>query len=260
MNYTLIGTGNMAWFLASHFQEAGFKCDGVYGRDIPKGKELSAFLKTGTISDPADIPDKEGTCILAVSDDAIAPLSQFASGFRQLVVMHTSGALPADILPCLHRGVLWPVYSIGRNRLPGNDIPVVVEASSPEAASAIRILALACTEEVFHLSADQKSWLHLGAVIGNNFITHLVSILVSLCREQQLPVSLLMPILRQTTEQILTAETSPLLQTGPAARKDTTTLRRHADMLRQHPLWKEVYETISASIAGASSAPKTLQQ
>jgi len=32
MNYSIIGTGNVAWFFAKRLKEAGHNCMGIYGR------------------------------------------------------------------------------------------------------------------------------------------------------------------------------------------------------------------------------------
>ena len=39
-----------------------------------------------------------------------------------------------------------------------------------------------------------------------------------------------------------------LMQTGPAMRGDSDTIKRHMELLGSHPEWQDLYQKISASI------------
>lgn len=249
MIYTLIGTGNMAWFLATRFQDAGFICSGVYGRNSAAAAELATFLQTDSYSLSAAKAYGD-CCVLAVSDYAVAAIAKTLRLPPDTTVIHTAGSLSLDSLPQLHKAVLWPVYSIRKNNLPakGTLIPIAVEAATAKAAEIVSQLAYAISEEVAKVNSMQRAWLHLAAVIGNNFTTHLMTICHAICEAQQLPDTMIHPILQQTLEQILSGMYPGKLQTGPAQRRDMATLDRHFALLQANPQWQTLYAAISASI------------
>lgn len=255
MTYTLVGTGNMAHFLASRFSHAGIICDGVYGRDAQKVPTVAAIAKADTIGSIEDIKEGSDCCIIAVSDAALAEVSQGLS-FSKTVLIHTTGSQPLSVLPAQHTGVLWCIYSILKEELPQHrNIPVIREGNTEQARAILKELATALTDTSYEVSYQQRQYLHLTAVFGNNFTNHLMAICEAICKEQNLPFSLLLPILKQTFERIEHASPE-LLQTGPARREDEITLYRQTDQLEEHPDWQTVYLAISASIENWYSITK----
>jgi len=249
MTFSITGTGNMAWFLAQRLTMAGHRCTAVWGRDPQRAKELADAVNSRVAAAPEDIRYQEDDLIiLAVADDAITPLAaQLAGG--NAVLVHTAGAVGIEaLLPAAARGVIWPVYSILKHSLPRHrDIPCAIEAGSAHALLLVKNLAHSFSDIVFEAGIAQRQWLHLAAVIGNNFINHLMAIDETICSRQQLPFSILQPILRQTFERTATAAPATL-QTGPAARNDMETIAKHLALLAEEPEWAEVYRAITNSI------------
>ena len=89
--------------------------------------------------------------------------------------------------------------------------------------------------------------MHLTAVLSNNFTNHLFAVSEKLCEEQNLPFSLLLPIIQQTVSR-LSNTTAYTQQTGPAKRNDGIVLQNHVNMLEKHPEWQKLYEVLSESI------------
>lgn len=248
MTYTIIGTGNMAWFLVTRLNAAGFVCKGVYGRNHASAIELAAHADAPVLEQISDIDDLSDCCFLAVSDTAVNSLAKQLS-FRNTVLIHHAGALPIpQIAAVANSGVLWFIYSIIKSDLPVHrDIPAVFEAATERAKHTILKVANLISDIVCEADWQQRQWLHLSAVMGNNFVNHLLSIIDQICREQNLPADLLKPIIWQTLTR--TGERSPLeLQSGPARRHDLETMEKHLALLEDHPEWREVYEKLSRSI------------
>jgi predicted short-subunit dehydrogenase-like oxidoreductase (DUF2520 family) len=247
MTYTLIGTGNMAWFLASRLAGKGFECKGVYGRDMAAAELLAEELFTETIPDLNSIPDTYDCCIVAVSDKAVGNIvSQL--NLKETVVIHTAGVVSLENIDFTHKAVVWFIYSISKTSLPNHRaIPAVIEASTPKAMEAVRSIAMEMSDIVQEASFHQREWLHLTAVFANNFTNHLLAISEKACQEQELPFTLLKPILYQTFDRI-EASSAVDLQTGPARRGDEKTMNRHLEMLGKYPHWRKIYEAASASI------------
>ncbi|MEX0288980.1 MAG: DUF2520 domain-containing protein, partial [Flavobacteriaceae bacterium] len=78
------------------------------------------------------------------------------------------------------------------------------------------------------------------------FVNHLYTIGQEICQEQELPFSILQPLILETSKKI--EEMSPLLaQTGPALRNDLGTIEKHK-LLLQKEINKEIYSLLSTSI------------
>lgn len=250
MTFSIIGTGNIAWFFGKRLAAGGHRCKGVYGRNEVATHELAdALLSTnwGKISDVRD--EDADVCFLAVSDQSIAEVAAHLS-FKKTILVHMSGAQPLSIISgaASDCAILWPVYSILKNNTPGHrDIPCAWEVSSDRAKRYVLEMAHAITDNLFEAKDEQRKWLHLAAVMTNNFINHLLSINEQVCKENALPASALQPIIVQTFERLKQA--SPMaIQTGPAIRNDTNTIEQHKHLLSGHPEWLRIYEAMTDSI------------
>jgi predicted short-subunit dehydrogenase-like oxidoreductase (DUF2520 family) len=250
MTFGMIGTGNMAWFLAQRLTMSGHRCMAVWGRDPQSAAALADAVNSQAVAAPEELRyTKSDALILAVSDAAIAPLAATLASSDPCVLIHTAGAVDLEALaPAPHRGVIWPVYSILKQNIPRHrEIPCAIEAGTGHARQLTENLAHSFSDRVFAADIDQRRWLHLAAVMGNNFINHLMAITEAICARQQLPFDVLEPILRQTFERTATAAPSTL-QTGPAARHDAVTIKKHLALLAGDPVWAEVYRALTASI------------
>lgn len=256
MNFTLVGTGNMAWFLGKKLSEAGWICKGVFGRSPEAAAELADFLNAPVYSDLKKIPDDSDCCIMAVSDAAIEEKAKELNLYKT-VVIHTSGTVPINVLPFENRAVLWFIYSISKKNLPEHkNVPAVYEGSGFIAEKITSEIAGVVSDNIFKASERQRQWLHLNAVITNNFINHLLALSQELCKEESVPFELLKPIIRQTVENA-EKHAPASIQTGPAIRNDQNTLQKHLSLLKNHPRLKAVYKIFSASIRDFSKDPKS---
>ena len=247
----------MAWFLGPRVVAAGHECLGVYSRNKDAAEELAAELHTQILAGPENIAECAPELILlAVPDDALTTLaSQLAAAGS--VLMHMAGSVSLDALGSApeHRAVFWPVYSIRKGQFPAHrSIPSLYEGSTERAVVTAAEVARSVTDMYTQASFEQRRWLHLCAVITNNFTNHLLDICERISEAQHLPEAYLKPILQQTIDHFGRVPLSTV-QTGPAARADRKTLEGHELMLQGHPAWKAVYEAISASIMGDQVPP-----
>jgi predicted short-subunit dehydrogenase-like oxidoreductase (DUF2520 family) len=248
MTYYLLGTGRMAQLLASRLSGTDWRCAGVWGRDVSRATTLATTLSAPVIGDLAALTGLVDLILVALSDDAIASIVSSLPETTATLV-HFSGTVPIEALaPHPHRAVCWPIYSIRDRHLPKISIPAFGESNDPTAQQALRSLAEALFWTLYEGPESTRRQLHLTAVVGNNFITHLLCICEQLCAEHNLPAAALQPLLQQTFER---AGSGPPceLQTGPARRGDTTTQDAHLALLAAHPHWQQIYTAISNSIA-----------
>jgi predicted short-subunit dehydrogenase-like oxidoreductase (DUF2520 family) len=259
MNYAIIGTGNMAWFMGHVCAKAGFHCRGIYGRDEKAAHTLADAIGTQTFSPADDLPEETDMVVLAVSDRAIQTVAATLRLPRHTVLVHTSGMVSGNVLRPItpDYGVVWPVYSIQKHMLPQHrNIPCAWEASSANSAGKVQQLIHSFSDRPFLATAQQRQWLHLAAVLGNNFINHLMAISAQICTAEQLPFFVLKPLLEQTFGNI--ERQNPFTaQTGPARRGDQATIQKHLEMLAHQPAWQNIYAGLSASIEKMYRETKT---
>lgn len=249
MTFYIIGSGNMAWFLVKRLTGAGHVCKGIYSRNRETVAVLAETYGLKALNTPEEILDDADCCIMAIADSAIEEVVKRLS-FTNTVLIHTAGAASINMLSHTARyyGVIWLIYSIVKTDLPEHrEIPCAYEYSDITAKEVILQLADAITNITYEADGASRRWLHLCAVLSNNFTNHLMAVASEICRNQSIPFELLLPILKQTFERI--AHNAPReLQTGPAKRNDQKTMNSHAALLDDHPEWKRLYEAVNESI------------
>lgn len=251
MNFTLIGSGNMAAFLLQHLISKGHKCHGIWGRNIAAVEILCDKWQLRAFQNLEEIEDDAAFCMLAVADDAISEISSRLS-FQNTVLLHASGALDMEVLAegAKHYGVLWPVFSIIKNDAASfGKIPLVYESSGAEANSILKSIAEDIGDSLYEANLEQRRALHLAAVFANNFTNHIAGIAQEICKENDLPLGLLSTLLEQTFTRLKSGNAKDF-QTGPAKRGDEETMAAHRVMLAGHPTWKAIYDAVSEGIKG----------
>ncbi len=249
MTFNIIGTGNVALFLGKKLTAAGNKCTGVFGRNLKAAEELSGNLLSNNFGSISDVNKDADVCFIAVSDNAISNVASQIS-LTKTVLVHTGGAVVIQSIMSAAKdcAVLWPIYSIQKNNIPSHrNIPCAWEATTPKAEKYVLAMGHAFSDNLFEAKGEQRKWLHLAAVMNNNFINHLFTISEEICLENNIPFSVLYPILEQTFEN-LKNHSPKTIQTGPAIRRDDTTINEHLALLQQHPKWQNIYQSISESI------------
>ncbi|MEO6833034.1 MAG: DUF2520 domain-containing protein [Chitinophagaceae bacterium] len=250
MTYTLIGTGNMAWMLASRMTSGGHVCVGAWGRNTAELTKLCATYRLPQLGAKNQVHDGADACIIAVSDDAIAEVVQ-GLNFRSSTLIHTAGSVPMSVLNnhCVNSGVMWPIFALRKGSLPTHrQFPAIMEANTKQALIMVQGVAKAMCEVNYETNTAKRQALHLAAVIGSNFSNHLLATSIDLCEAQGLPRSLLQPLLFQTFTATRTQHPGEL-QTGPAKRHDLATIHQQLELLKDSPNHlQEIYELISKAI------------
>ena len=100
------------------------------------------------------------------------------------------------------------------------------------------------SHHIYHTTLQQRMYLHLAAVMVNNFTSGLYAMAQQLCIENQLPFEILHPIILSTAKRIQYADVRYTL-TGPAVRNDTHTLRAHQKLLAEKPEYLEIYNKMT---------------
>ena len=212
---------------------------------------------------------------LTVPDDAIIPvalqlaraLPPGAAQSRPIVALHTSGLGSLELLrPLAAAGVktvaLHPLQSFalgsGAETLAG--VPVAVTAADADGLAAGRRLAESIGGRPFDLPDDARPRYHLAAVMASNLLVALQAEAAGLLREAaggEVPeaVERLRPLVTTTLANVHARGPERAL-TGPVARGDIGTVRRHLEILDGHePRYAAAYRALSLE-ALALAAPR----
>ena len=204
--------------------------------------------------------EAEATLFLCIPDDAIPAVASDLHGDLppETALVHCSGATPALCFGERPTGVLWPIQSITAEVAPDwRQLPLVVQGSSAAFAKTLHTLAtrLSGLPPTAVDDDGRRLALHLGACLTQNLGNLLWTLTDELLSDVGLDYRALLPLARNHLDK-LAAHPPHLLQTGPAARGDDATLRRHLEALLPHPDAHEAYARLSALIERRGSRPE----
>lgn len=242
----ILGTGNIGSHLVAAFENvSAIEVVQVYNRSEAGLKDLRfRGSKTTQLNQLA-----EADCyIIAVPDDAVSEISEKLP-FENRLVVHTSGSVALSELHAKNRqGVFYPLQTFSKKRkVYFNDIPLCLEASTQNDLELLKTMARTISSAVFEIDSEKRKHLHLAAVFVCNFVNHLYHIGHEITKKSDLPFSILLPLINETASKI--ERDSPLaMQTGPAKRNDTSTMKKHLDLL-DNPIQKEIYKLLSQAIS-----------
>ncbi|MCH5237454.1 MAG: DUF2520 domain-containing protein [Muribaculaceae bacterium] len=229
----IIGRGNVATHLSEAF----------------KGKADVCLVNPHTLEGIQEEPD---LILLCVSDDAIEALSRKLHDIDS-VVAHTSGSVSLSALKDTgkHYGVFYPLQTFTKN-IPLNysEIPVFIEASSPEVKNLLYEIASLFTNSIHSAGSEERRKLHLASVFACNFTNAMANIGFNILSETGIDPKVLLPLMRQTVDK-LKWQNPGQAQTGPAARGDIGTIGKHLDMLKDSPELREIYSEITRFISSS---------
>jgi predicted short-subunit dehydrogenase-like oxidoreductase (DUF2520 family) len=253
MRIVMIGTGNVATILGRKISGAGHQVAQVYGRVATHARILSEQLHVAYTTNREQLDNSADLYIIAVADAAI-PAVAASLQLKNKLVVHTAGSVSREVLKTssARYGILYPLQSLRREMQQLPDIPLLVDANSPDDLSLIQGFALSLSSQVQVAGDEQRLKLHVAAVMVSNFTNHLYTLAERYCSTEQVNFGLLHPLIREVAErlQYLSPRES---QTGPAIRHDTPTIQKHLALLEPHGEMKELYEWFTKSIQQVSS-------
>lgn len=249
VNVTLIGSGNLAQHLIVALQNAkksgsDIRLIQVFARQKEK---LTHLLHANKITSDFNELKEADLYILAVSDDAISSVSSQLN-FKNCLVVHTSGAIEMTSLDNKNRrGVFYPLQTFTKNKtVDFKTIPICLETEISTDYTIIEKVALSISNSLYKIDSQQRKALHVAAVFVNNFTNHLYQIGNEICDNNQIPFSILQPLIQETAQKIL--DLSPQqAQTGPAIRNDKKTIATHEAFLSDENQ-KNIYKILTQSI------------
>ena len=245
MDFSLIGSGNVAHSLANAFVNAGFDPKFLLSRNSNTGESLAAKHEFQFIEDHEKLKHR-GLIIIAVSDDQIMNVAKKIP-FSDALLIHTSGTTSLDAVgkKRSRTGVFWPLQSFRSTRVISlKSIPVCIEGNTGLVTSALKKIADQLSGSVYVLDSEQRKKVHMAAVIANNFSNHLLKKSFDQVENAGVDREVLYPLIKATYRNALNRDPGAL-QTGPAVRNDTSVIDKHLKMLENDPSLQKIYRSIS---------------
>lgn len=241
----LLGAGNIATHLYQAFNKArDITITQWYNRDL---KKISTYKNEVNITDDIQALNVADIYILAISDDAIAKLSNNLP-FKNRLVVHTSGSVNIHDLDRKNkRGVFYPLQTFSKDvDVNFNEIPICIETIDKTDLKVLKQLAEGLGCNWYKINSDQRQTLHLSAVFVNNFTNQLYRIAHEISDAKNINFDILKPLILETARKV--QESSPYMaQTGPAMRNDKKTIKKHLKLL-ENENHKAIYELLTQSI------------
>lgn len=242
---TIIGAGNVATHLFKAFNKAeNITVNQWFRRDT---NTISAHKNEVEIINDLSQLKQADIYILAISDDAIAGVSEQLP-FENRIVLHTSGSVGVYDMDKKHRrGVFYPLQTFSKTAdIDFKNVPICIETINKKDYSIVKALAVAIGSPTKKVNSDQRRVLHLAAVFVNNFTNQLYRIGHEITESEGAEFDLLKPLILETAKKV--QDLSPYrAQTGPAKRHDKKTIRKHLKQLKNNH-HKAIYELLTYSI------------
>jgi len=245
---SFVGAGNVATHLALAVKAAGFEVRDVFSLHKKHADALARRVGARPVGLLQDLDRETDLYILAIPDKTVKAVAHALPSVKGIVA-HTSGITPLEVLHHLSRyGVFYPLQTFSKERNPDiSEVPFCLEAGSEEVLSALKEVAQELSAFTYEINSEQRKYLHLAAVLVNNYTNYLYRMAFDILEEKQIDTSLLMPLIEETFSKI--KEMTPhKAQTGPARRKDLPTIEKHLSLLKEFPQYKELYSLFAEQI------------
>lgn len=246
----VVGAGRVGTALGRLLHEAGYPIAGVVCRTRERADEAVRRIGAGTpFTDP--VAGSEGATIVLVTvpDEEIGPTTARIAAGRTFdkgdLLVHTSGALPADVLRVQGRGAeyvqcrclsMHPIQTVadreeGYRQLKGATFGL---EGDPEAVERGIELVQALGGTPVRIKPGAKALYHAAACVGSNYLVTLIQISVSMYEQAGLSraegMRALLPLLQGTLGNVERLGVPEAL-TGPIERGDTDSVLRHLEAL-----------------------------
>ena len=248
---TVIGAGAVGSALATALKEKQYLLRLILSKHGRSAKALGRKVRARNARmTEARRFDLSGIVFVAVPDDAIEGVARVLShrqrDFSGTVVFHTSGTLTSGVLLSLKRkgaaiGSFHPLQTFPKSASSSKrfrNIWVGLEGDKKAVETGKRI-AIRLGARPFVLSPEQKTLYHIAAVFSSNYFVTLLAVVETLGRRIRLPrkkiVAMFEPLALQTLANVKKYSAASAL-TGPVARGDLKTVRRHRGELHKRGL------------------------
>lgn len=238
-NISIIGLGNVGSYFTRTLKNSSFSVRSFSRQAVAGSYPLERLSEFAPETD---------LLLLCVSDKAIGEVSENIPEF-QGILAHVAGAAPLSYISARHkrRAVFYPLMSLKADaEIPLSQIPFCLEADSEKDLEWLEQLTESLGAKSYRIDSEQRKYLHLAAVISQNFSNHLYHKAFEILKNQEMDPRVLLPLLENSLHKLHRQDPREL-QTGPALRHDHETIQKHLQLLENN-IDKNIYSLLSKSI------------
>ena len=239
-----IGAGTVGSALAIRLSERGYPVISVASRSFSSAERLAQSVRgCRACASLQEVADTAELVFITTPDDAIPLVVAGVKWHQGRGVVHCSGADSAAVLEparklgaitgCIHPLQTFAGIQKAIENLPGSTFALEAE---PPLLETLKTITTALNGSMVVIKPEDKVAYHAAAVIASNYLVTLVKMSTDLWltfgvnREQA--TTALMPLLRGTLNNIANIGIPGCL-TGPIARGDSGTVRKHITAIRR---------------------------
>jgi hypothetical protein len=244
MYLTVIGDGNVSWHFVRIFQSSGFKGQ-IIKRNIAGTEPKIKGWKFTTFE---NLNPSTQFILIAVSDTNISEVVENLKSKvdSRIMVAHTAGSVSSNWMQSFfpNSGVMYPLQSLSKGvKISAKKIPIYLTGNS-DTINEMENICKQCNFQSSIINDEQRLYLHIGAVMTNNFSNYLMILVEKFLKDKNLPLNSMFPLLEETIHKLklIGPEKS---QTGPAKRNDQNVMNNHLELLKENNEALEVYKLFS---------------
>jgi len=239
-----IGAGTVGTALSARLSDRGYQVVAVSSQRHTSAEKLAQTISgCRAVSSNQAVADVAELIFITTPDDAIARVAPKIKWYPGQSVVHCSGADSSDILEQAKKlgaqvGVFHPLQSFASIKQAIDNIPgstFAIEAEEP-LLSTLKDMATTLDGHWIGLKASDKVLYHAAAVIACNYMVTLIKLATDLWQTFNIPTTqatkALMPLLKGTLNNIDNVGI-PQCLTGPIARGDIGTIKKHLNALQE---------------------------
>ncbi len=238
-----IGAGTVGTALAVRLSQKGYSVVAVSSRSQTSARNLAQAVGGCQVFDMQGVADTAELIFITTPDDAIPAVASQIKWHTGQSVVHCSGVDSTEVLEPAKKlgaqvGVLHPLQTFASVEQAMENIPgstFAIEAEEP-LLNILKDMAITLEGHWVELKANDKVLYHAAAVMACNYLVTIVKMATDLWQTFNIPsnqaTQALLPLIRGTTHNIDTVGI-PQCLTGPIARGDTGTIRKHLEAMQQ---------------------------
>lgn len=250
------GTGKVALSIGKHLRNRGFEL-GYCGRNLEKARRYLQDIHALSFVSPNDLIDWCDCICFAVTDSAISEVSGDLVA-EDKYAFHMSGALTADEIKgrFAEKFSLHPLRAFAKVESDLSDTAFALEIYKNRYSPEIDRFANAFGK-IIRLKSEQKVLYHASAVIASNLIVPVIASANDLLKQIGIEdETLLWSLIDSAVTNMKNLGVRNAL-TGPIARGDEVTVRRHlSDLCATNPEMMRLYILLSEYALQLSEAPQ----
>jgi predicted short-subunit dehydrogenase-like oxidoreductase (DUF2520 family) len=258
--FTIIGTGMVGTAIGFLLKKAGYKIHAICDQSSAALKRAHPYTGGNMLLKPKDALRHADCLLITTPDDAIASAcAELARSpdMKGKFVFHMSGACGLDVLESAkkagaHIACIHPLQSFSSieqaiQNIPGSYFGVTADKKSSAVAKRI-VRDLQGIPIV--ISPDQKPLYHAAACFASNYLVTLMNVVESICRSigihEKDARKAYLPLVYGSLKNIEKSG-STLSLTGPIARGDCNTVKKHITSIHQTlPQYSSVYSVMGS--------------